>query len=225
MINLNKVIDFLVNKSLSIEEYFFLHNVREFTEDTQDEEKSKYRQNVKDYYQNNVFYGKDILEVDIKTDYNLMVEKLVKQEYLLDYRTDDVLSFTKLKLTNKYKEMIYSNDKEGAWERLKDLLKEYDAEQLVVNGNGATRTVYSINDSSQYNTLEKIVNYFWSKICKAGNLHELEKFFYRTELYLQNKGSLEYKLINYLINYEQGSFDSEFKDWESNSSVQKMRRF
>lgn len=214
MINFKEVLRFLTKDSvdITIEEFLFLWVVRAHKEEKQVDKKEIMGQ-INLYYQKNIFYGKkEYASVEQNaTGWNLMIDKLVKQGYLLDYRDNKkLIEPSKLIVTELFSDKIWFNKKEETWERLFEFINEKCGLFLQIEGVDKISFFYVNQRDPIINSFEGLKDYFWKKICKEGDNYCTEKFFADFESYLSFR-NLDMKLSNFLINYHAGTLEKEIQ--------------
>lgn len=213
MIDFKSLLQFLTKKKIevSVEEFFFLSIVR-----LQNEENSyldsEYLSLIKLYYTNNVFYGRDLYnpeEAKIQ-DWNLMIDKLVKQGYLVDYRKDKKnFNLKELQVTEEFRNFIWTDDREKWWDIFYDVVVDACGGETNFEINGFPIPYFSLSSGDKRDAIkshEDFKQYFWINICKGGDIYETEKFFVHTDFYIRNMkgGYLGTKVINFLLDYHEG---------------------
>ncbi len=211
---------------ISIEEFLFLWLVKVQNEGSQ-KEKSEIIPLADLYFAQNNFYGRDYYPVEEKKamSWNLMIEKLVKQGYLIDARQDKgKISLKKMIVTDRFKTEIWFTDKEETCKRLYDFIVDNCGTHFRVgNSNDISYFLFNQRDPT-INSMISLNNYFWVNICKEGDGHCIEKFFALLEKYL-SRNDLCMKVSNLLINYHEGTFVDEVERMEeTDTNTSKFRR-
>lgn len=212
MINYKHILRFLTKEGvgISIEEFLFLLCVRLHHEEPA-ADWPEVRNYIHTYYAQNKHYGKDILPQDqaLATSWGKMIDKLVLQGYLVDYRKDkDIVSFTQLAVTETFTDKIWTNDREAVWKRLTEFVFENCGTAMMLP-TGKQLGYFFVNQGDPIiNNPEKLKDYFWCNICNYGTKFEIEQFFHDFEIYLQHN-KLQMKISNFLINYHAGTLKSE----------------
>lgn len=216
MIDVNQILRFLTKDSvsISIEEFLFLSVVRIYSieEAKPDSLTLEY---IKLYYAQNVFYGRDLYKNEESkfNDWNLLIEKLVKQEYLLDYRKNKTLfNINELEVTDKFSNLIWKNDKMEVWNGFVELVENSVGLSFTIEGTTVSYFgISSVDKSSKIKNHSDMVDYFWKNICKNGNVYEIEKFYHHVEYYMDKYRSLNKKVINFLLDYHEGTLKREIE--------------
>lgn len=227
MIDFKQVLRFCTKPTvkISIEEFLFLWVVRAH-HDLSPVDKKEIISYINLYFSQNVFYGRDQFvgeEKKIMT-WNVMIEKLVRQEYLTDSRTEKLnIDLKKFRVTELFSKQIWFYEKEEACNRLYDLIQDNCGPNFQIGDSTPISYFYVNQRDNTINSIETLNNYFWKNICKEGSSWETEEFFVLLEFYLK-KNNLAMKVSNLLINYHEGTLKREIiqmRDKEDNYSKYK----
>lgn len=212
MINHKHLLRFLTKKeiSISVEEYLFLLTVRYKNEGFASdwEEVSQYA-NL--YYNKNVFYGRDLYpkEEAKRMEWNILIDKLVKQNYLLDYRKEkDIIDWEFLKTTEEFNSKIWCNDKQQKWDEIVDLVYDRVGSGFVLP-NGTHLNYFLVTKSDVVDSYEKMIDYWWTEICLGGMIYSIEEFRHHLEKYIDKNSTIPMKFITFLVNYKNGVIKKE----------------
>lgn len=215
MIDHKNLLRFLTKEQvqISVEEFLFLYTVRFYTEKTVAnwQELDLY---IKTYYLQNTFYGqKEFPGEKVKMNYNLMVEKLEKQGYLVDYRTNkSKLSFDKFKISPEFSDMIWTDRKDEEWQSLQDFIEAECGSLTFTLPNGTSIGYFAVNQKDYtINSMERLKNYYWDNICQGGNKFAIGEFRANLLAYIEYNDGLKWKMSNFFINYHEGTLKQEIE--------------
>ena len=191
MIDLSNLLRILTKESVqvSVEEFVFLNIVRINTVEDSYDKNSDLLKYIDAYFTSNNFYGKGLYpEGEEKVvGWNLMIDKLVKQGYLLDYRKDKKLFYIKeLIVTEKFSKEIWEDDKDKIWDEFHTVVLSKVGGSFDVDGNSIQ--YFSISNADKVNGMKNyagMVNYFWNNICKNGDMFYIGRFFSHMEFFLE----------------------------------------
>jgi hypothetical protein len=234
MINYKHILRFLSKPSikLSIEEYLFLLTVK-----FQDEEKIRedYQEIVlyaELYYEQNCFYGTEFFKGrEVKfIHWNMLIDKLVQQEYLVDYRTEEEKEkvvnnlWDKLEVTELFKNKIWSNEKDKCWEEVVNLVTTRVGSKLQLP-NGSSQDYFSISNADFVKNLEQLKNYWWVEICNNGDNFSIHQFMDHLDYYIDVHG-LQMKFVTFISNYVKGIFKTRIiKEMEEAPENSQYKRY
>ena len=210
MINHHHLMRFLTKEDikLSVEEFLFLYNVRFHTEETHQVEELK--DYIKLYYTQNQFYGRDLFpkEEAKSHDWNILINKLVKQGYLLDYRVDKTsLKIKEFEITPEFNDKIFSNDIEAYWNEVEDIITTKVGRKIIIGNN--TLEIFRLTNN--FKSLEDMKKFLWNTICSGGNKYHLTEFIIHLEWFLDNRG-LNVSFANFLVNYGKGTLKKDIEE-------------
>ena len=217
MLDLNNILRFLTKKgvNISIEEFLFLSIVRVVSNEDAQIEGNTTLKVIKLYYEKNTFYGRDLYKKEDSkiNDWNVLIEKLVKQEFLLDYRKNkNEFNIEELQITENFKSLIFKDNKEEVWDDFYDIIVNNLGTTLYVKDTPISYFSISSSDKSSVKNVSELKDYFWKNICKGGDLYEIEKFFYHVEFTINHKKGIYMKVVNFLMNYHEGTLKKEIEN-------------
>jgi hypothetical protein len=193
MIELNRYLKYLKNTNLTAEEFLLLYTIynrNEFPENTSILELSDL------YYKRFQFYDRE--EQPTGISWEKMLSKLIREGHVIAYPkyiskngNDYFLNLTKLAVTDKFKETIFTSDKDGWW---KDFVEAYGT-YFVINNQRVSTLM-----SDEGETLEDIKNKFWA-LCQNGNKYYCMKVVETTRAFVK-AFSNNRKITRYLNDYE-----------------------
>lgn len=186
MIDIKRVLTYCKNLNIQFEDFLFLYTLRVRSENRKDE---NFFELTNWYYQNfqYVMIGEKVVPVNWK----LRVEKLIKQGFIEAYpnwyskKKDNELlvdiHLSKLELTDKFNENLFTNDVEDWWN---EFIFIYNPSYYTVNKDG--------NRSS----IEDVKRKFW-EISNYGDKGKLMKMLEITKYYVDTT-SLKLAVSNFL---------------------------
>jgi hypothetical protein len=223
---------------LSIEEYLFLITCRFENEEELRDDFKELRAYAELYYAQNVFYGQDFFDEKAvkRINWNLLIKKLILQGYLVDYRTEEDIkniknvSWKKLRVTESFKNKIWSTDKNGEWNEIVDLITERCGKRLEFP-NGKSQDYFAISSADFVSNLEQLKEYWWFEITNSGAFPDIEKFRHHLEHYIDTNDGLNMKFVTFISNYTKGIFKTriekeladEYNNIQKNDSKYKRR--
>lgn len=191
MIDIKRVLTYCKNLNIQFEDFLFLYTLRVRNENRKDED---FFELTNWYYQNfqYVMIGKKVVPVNWK----LRVEKLIEQGFIEAYpnwyskKKDNELlvdiHLSKLELTDKFNENLFTNDVEDWWN---EFIFIYNPSYYTVNKDG--------NRSS----IEDVKRKFW-EISNYGDKGKLMKMLEITKYYVDTT-TLKLAVSNFLDEFSE----------------------
>jgi hypothetical protein len=208
LLNLKEIYSFSQKVQLQFEEIVFLYSIHDRLECPDDEE---FKAMFSWYHTRFQFYNRNggnshpIYWLD-------MINKLVKEGYIDDLRTEeekslDTVLLSKFSVTEKFTSLLnVSNDKEYWWEFYFDIWKSnastVGSDNIPVVIGTSIYILKPDTGNPKMNSIEKIKDIFWDEFCLRGQKAAINTFFGNTEKYLTEHGA-NMKICNFFSCYKE----------------------
>lgn len=214
MLDVQNILRFLTKEDvkISIEEFLFLNLVRLYSTDDVVAEKVT-GENIVKYYKNNRYYGET--SKDDLNGWKGMINNLVKRGFLVDYRKDKTsFALNELEVTEEFKNKIWKNSKEEVWDDFHSLITDKLGNTFYIGDTPVNYFSIASSDKvgGRIKSVPDMKDYFWKNICKQGDAFEIYKFFAHIEYYIEKNNGLHMKIVNFLLNYHEGTYKKEIEE-------------
>lgn len=232
MIESGKILKYLNENELTIEEFFLLYVVH--VKQTNGEDHSFLREAGK-YYQKHSYYDPD--GANIKLSWHDLATSLGKRGFLITYpgyiKKDAVtglftLVISKLETTDKFRNTLFSDDREYWWNQFVDayLFNTLYGHENIPDKKSPRDWITDTKTGKRYNplapepgeTTDTIKSKFW-KLCGNGDLGKCWNIVENTRKYLDKEG-IPCKLSKFIDNYE-----TFMRGFEANQSDDQDSRY
>lgn len=180
------ILKLLNQENLTFEEFFLLNCLLEREKNSSSLE---LKEKTLEYYTFGAEYPDEIHKIVRKLEANKYLE--VYPSFIKHRNFSYVLDLQKLKITEKFKDLLFTDDKEGVFLQMKQI---WGSSYLI-----GAKTISTMNPL-QGGDYEDIQDRFW-KLCENGNLNKIESVLHNTRLYVKHIDN-NMNLVKYIMGYE-----------------------